>query len=151
MRILLLNGPNLGRLGKRQPEIYGSTTLAELETAAARHAAGLGHSLDALQSNHEGALIDRIEVRDYDAIVINPGALSHYAYALHDALLGAECAVVEVHISDIMAREAWRHVSVIEAVVSHRIMGHGWRGYLEAIDFLHEHADTPAPHETPED
>ena len=142
MRILLLNGPNLGRLGKRQPEIYGSTTLAEVERSAAEHARSLGHSLTALQSNHEGALIDRLEERDYDAVVINPGALTHYAYSLHDALLGAERPVVEVHISDILAREPWRHVSVIEPVVSHRIMGHGWRGYLEAIDYLHEH-ETP--------
>jgi 3-dehydroquinate dehydratase-2 len=136
MRILLLNGPNLGRLGKRQPEIYGSTTLTQVEAAVADHAVALGHTVASLQSNHEGALIDRIEQRDYDAIVINPGALTHYAYSLHDALLGAECPVVEVHISDITAREEWRHVSVIEPVVSHRILGHGWRGYLEAIDFL---------------
>ncbi len=140
MRILLLNGPNLGRLGKRQPEIYGSTTLAEVEAATADHARILGHTLSAMQSNHEGGLIDRIEQRDYDAIVINPGALTHYGYSLHDALLGAECPVVEVHISDIMAREEWRQISVIEPVVSHRIMGRGWRGYLEAIDFLHGHA-----------
>jgi 3-dehydroquinate dehydratase-2 len=139
MRILLLNGPNLGRLGKRQPEIYGTTTLAEVEAAAVAHASELGHALTAYQSNHEGALIDRIEERDYDAIIINPGALTHYSYALHDALLGADRVVVEIHLSDIMAREAWRHVSVIEPVVSHRILGHGWRGYLEAIDYLHEH------------
>ena len=142
MRILLLNGPNLGRLGKRQPEIYGATTLAEVETAAAEHAAALGHSLATLQTNHEGTLVDRLEERDYDAVVINPGALTHYGYSLHDALLGADCPIVEIHISDIMARETWRHVSVIEPVVSHRIMGHGWRGYLEAIDYLHEH-ETP--------
>jgi 3-dehydroquinate dehydratase-2 len=142
MRILLLNGPNLGRLGKRQPEIYGTTTLADIEKAAAARAHELGHRLETFQSNHDGALIDRIEQRDYDAIVINPGALTHYAYSLHDALLGAECPVVEVHISDIMAREEWRHVSVIEPIVSHRILGHGWRGYLEAIDYLHEH-ETP--------
>ncbi|MEA2026833.1 MAG: type II 3-dehydroquinate dehydratase, partial [Chloroflexota bacterium] len=114
MRILLLNGPNLGRLGKRQPEIYGSTTLTEVEAAAAEHARTLGHTLSAMQSNHEGGLIDRIEQRDYDAIVINPGALTHYGYSLHDALLGTECPIVEVHISDIMAREEWRHVSIIE-------------------------------------
>ena len=142
MRILLLNGPNLGRLGKRQPEIYGSTTLTNVERAAAEHATSLGHHLETLQSNHEGSLIDRIEERDYDAIIINPGALTHYAWSLHDALLGAECPVVEVHISDILAREEWRHVSVIEPVASHRIMGRGWRGYLEAIDYLHEH-ETP--------
>ena len=123
MRILLLNGPNLGRLGKRQPELYGTTTLAEVEAAAADHARALGHELDAFQSNHEGALIDRIEQGDYDAIVINPGALTHYAWSLHDALLGAECPVVEVHISDILSREPWRHFSVVEPVASHRIMG----------------------------
>lgn len=142
MRILLLNGPNLGRLGKRQPEVYGSTTLAQIEAAAAAHAAELGHTLDAFQTNHEGALIDRVEQRDYDAIVINAGAWTHYAWAVHDALLSAECPVVEVHISDIMSRESWRHVSVIGPVASHRIMGHGWQGYLEAIDYLHEH-ETP--------
>ncbi len=144
MRILLLNGPNLGRLGKREPRIYGTTTLTEVEAAATEHAADLGHTVAFFQSNHEGALIDRIESRDYDAIVINPGALTHYAYSLHDALLGAECPVVEIHISDITAREEWRRVSVIEPVVSHRIMGHGWRGYLEAIDFLDEQAVKPA-------
>jgi 3-dehydroquinate dehydratase-2 len=136
MRILLLNGPNLGRLGQRQPQIYGSTTLAEVEAAALAHAEELGHSLEAFQSNHEGALIDRLEVRDYDAVVINPGALTHTSYALHDALVGTERPIVEIHISDISAREPWRRVSVIEPVVSHRIMGHGWRGYLEAIDAL---------------
>jgi 3-dehydroquinate dehydratase-2 len=145
MRILLLNGPNLGRLGQRQPEIYGTTTLADVEAAAAVHADSLGHSLKAFQSNHEGALIDRLEKRDYDAIVINPGALTHYAWSLHDALLGAECPSVEVHISDIGAREPWRHVSVIEPVVSHRILGHGWRGYLEAIDYLHQHQPSEGP------
>ncbi len=146
MKILMLNGPNLGRLGQRQPEIYGSTTLSEVEEAAAIHADELGHRIATLQSNHEGALIDRIEKRDYDAIVINPGALTHYAYSLHDALLGAECPVVEVHISDISTREEWRHLSVIEPVVSHRILGHGWRGYLEAIDYLHEHAPERVDH-----
>ncbi len=122
-----------------------------MEQAAAEYAAGLGHSLAAFQSNHEGALIDRVEQRDYDAIVINPGALTHTSYALHDALIGAECPSVEVHISDILAREAWRRVSVITPVVSHRIMGRGWRGYLEAIDFLHEQARRPARPEASED
>jgi 3-dehydroquinate dehydratase II len=105
VRILLLNGPNLGRLGHRQPEIYGSTTLAEVVDAARAHAAGRGASLDALQTNHEGSLIDRLEVRDYDAVIINPGALAHTSYALHDALLGTGTPVVEVHISDITVRE----------------------------------------------
>jgi 3-dehydroquinate dehydratase-2 len=150
MRILLLNGPNLGRLGKRQPEIYGSTTLAEVEQACERHAVELGHSLSALQSNHEGALIDRIEARDYDAIIVNAGALTHTSYALHDALADVEGPIVEIHVSDIMAREPWRQVSVIEPVVSHRIMGHGWQGYLESIDYLNEHASEPAQQSTSE-
>lgn len=146
MRILLLNGPNLGRLGKRQPQIYGSTTLAEIEQAAADHAARLGHSLQAFQSNHEGALIDRIEERDFDAVVINAGALTHTSYALHDALADVAGPVIEVHISDLMTRESWRHISVIGPVTSHRIMGRGWQGYLEAIDYLHEHPDADAHH-----
>ena len=152
MRILLLNGPNLGRLGLRQPEIYGSKTLAEVVTAAAEHASERGHRLDAFQSNHEGALIDRLEQRDFDAVIINPGALTHTSYALHDAFVGIGVPVVEVHISDIMAREAWRRVSVIEPVVSHRILGHGWCGYLEAIDHLHGAASPAggAPHPHPE-
>jgi len=145
MRILVLNGPNLGRLGLRQPEVYGTTTLAEVITAVTDHASTLGHTVDALQSNHEGALIDRLEQRDFDAVVINPGALTHTSYALHDALVGVEVPVVEVHISDIMAREAWRRVSLIEPVVSHRILGHGWRGYLEAVDHLHGSASGVDP------
>ena len=143
MRILLLNGPNLSRLGLRQPEVYGRMTLAEVEEAAREHARWLGHSLVAFQSNHEGALIDRIEVRDFDAILVNPGALTHTSYALHDALADVDGPIVEIHISDIMSREPWRRVSVIEPVVSHRIMGRGWRGYLEAIDVLHARSTVP--------
>ena len=137
MRILLLNGPNLGRLGARQPEVYGHTTLAEVVAAVTERAALHGSSVEALQSNHEGALIDRLEQRDYDAVIINPGALTHTSYALHDALLGTDRPVVEVHVSDIMAREPWRRASVIEPVVSHRVIGRGWQGYLEAVDLLH--------------
>ena len=104
MRILLLNGPNLGRLGTRQPEVYGTTTLAEIEAACAEGAASHGHTLTAFQTNHEGALIDRVEQRDYDAIVINPGAWTHYSYAIRDALAACDVPVVEVHISDVGAR-----------------------------------------------
>ena len=89
-----MNGPNLSRLGRRQPEVYGSTSLVEVEQACADHARALGHHLDEFQSNHEGALIDRIEQRDYDAIVINPGALTHTSYALHDALVVPETALL---------------------------------------------------------
>jgi 3-dehydroquinate dehydratase-2 len=136
MRILLLNGPNLGRLGLRQPEIYGSTTLAQVEQAARERAEARGSTLDAFQSNYEGALIDRLEQRDYDAVVINPGAFTHYSYALHDALVAAERPVIEIHISDIHAREPWRRVSVITPAVTDTIIGKGWQGYLEAVDRL---------------
>jgi 3-dehydroquinate dehydratase-2 len=143
MRILLLNGPNLGRLGYRQPEIYGSTTLAEVVEAVRAHAEARGSTVDALQSNHEGALIDRLEQRDYDGVVINPGALAHTSYALHDALLGAERPVIEVHVSDIRKRESWRHVSVIEPAVAGQVIGKGWQGYLEAVDLLLEKEESP--------
>lgn len=136
MRILLLNGPNLGTLGRRQPEIYGTTTLDEIVEACRARALAHGALLDALQSNHEGALIDRLEQLDYDAVVCNFGALSHTSYALHDALVACERPAVEVHISDITAREAWRRVSVTAPATRHQVIGHGWRGYLEAIDWL---------------
>lgn len=138
MRILLLNGPNLGSLGRRQPEIYGSMTLDEIVEAARAHALERRSLLDAFQSNHEGALIDRLERLDYDAIVCNFGALSHTSYALHDALVAAERPSVEVHISDITTREPWRRVSVTAAATRHQVIGKGWRGYLEAIDWLLE-------------
>ena len=140
MRILLLNGPNLGRLGFRQPEIYGTTTLADVVTAVRAHAVAADATVDDLQTNHEGALIDRLEQRDYDALIINPGALAHTSIALHDAILGAERPTVEVHISDIRNREPFRRISVVEPAVSHTIMGRGWRGYLEAVDWLTSHA-----------
>lgn len=140
MRILLLNGPNLGRLGTRQPEVYGTTTLAEIEAACAEGAASHGHTLTAFQTNHEGALIDRVEQRDCDAIVINPGAWTHYSYAIRDALAACDVPVVEVHISDVGAREDFRKVNVLVGVVAHSVVGRGWPGYLEAIDWLAAHA-----------
>ena len=140
MRILLLNGPNLGRLGYRQPEIYGSTTLAQVVEAVRERAAAGGATVDDLQTNHEGALIDRLEQRDYDAVIINPGGLAHTSIVLHDAIVGAERPTVEVHISNIREREPFRRVSVVEPAVSHTIMGRGWRGYLDAVDWLLDHA-----------
>jgi 3-dehydroquinate dehydratase II len=142
MRILLLNGPNLATLGRRQPDVYGSMTLAEIVEAAHAHALARGSLLDAFQSNHEGALIDRLEQLDYDAVVCNFGALSHTSYALHDALVAAERPAVEVHISDIASREPWRRVSVTAPATRHQVIGRGWRGYLEAIDWLLDGADT---------
>lgn len=136
MRILLLNGPNLASLGRRQPELYGTTTLAEIVEACRARALELGSLLDAFQSNHEGALIDRLEQLDYDALICNFGALSHTSYALHDALVTAGRPAVEVHISDIAAREVWRRVSVTAPATRHQIIGRGWRGYLDAVDWL---------------
>jgi 3-dehydroquinate dehydratase-2 len=136
MRILLLNGPNLGSLGRRQPEVYGSETLSEIIESCRAHALGRGALLEAFQSNHEGALIDRLEQLDYDALICNFGALTHTSYALHDALLTADRPAVEVHISDITDREPWRRVSVTAPATRHQVIGRGWRGYLEAIDWL---------------
>ncbi len=136
MRILVLNGPNLGILGRRQPEIYGSTTLNEIVAALRERA--VGHKIDQLQSNHEGALIDRLERLDYDAVIVNPGALAHTSYALHDALVACDRPVVEVHISDTSAREPWRRMSVTAPACVAQVVGHGWRGYLEALDRLIE-------------
>ncbi|HEX7225938.1 MAG TPA: type II 3-dehydroquinate dehydratase [Candidatus Limnocylindria bacterium] len=138
MRILLLNGPNLGSLGRREPEIYGRETLEEIVESCRAHALERGALLEAFQSNHEGALIDRLEQLDYDGVICNFGALSHTSYALHDALLTSGRPAVEVHISDIAAREPWRRVSVTAPATSHQVIGRGWRGYLEAIDWLLE-------------
>lgn len=140
-RLLFLNGPNLGRLGLRQPEVYGSTSLAEVVAAVRERAAAHGWTVDDLQSNHEGALIDRLEQRDYDAVVVNPGAFAHTSYALHDAIVAAERPVVEIHVSNIHAREPWRAVSVIEPAVAGQVIGKGWQGYLEATDLAIELAE----------
>ena len=139
MRILLLNGPNLGRLGQRRPEIYGHTTLAQVIEKATEHALGRGASLVHFQSNHEGTLIDRLENLDYDGVVINPGALGHSSYALRDAIEGTARPTVEVHISDVHAREPFRHVLVLEDVVIAQVVGHGVDGYVEAVDLLLDH------------
>jgi 3-dehydroquinate dehydratase-2 len=136
MRILLLNGPNLSRLGQRQPEVYGRTTLAEVVAAVAERAREHGATVDALQTNHEGSLVDRLEQRDYDGVIINPGALAHTSYVLYDAIVSAERPVVEVHISDIRARDTWRRVSVLEPVVAGSVIGRGPQGYLDALDLI---------------
>ena len=138
MNVLLLNGPNLNLLGEREPEIYGTTTLSQLESIFADRARDLGVAVRAFQSNHEGALVDRLhEVRRWaDGVVFNPGAFTHYSYALRDAIVATKLRVVEVHLSDILKREPWRRVSVLSEVVSHRIMGKGIAGYLEALEWL---------------
>lgn len=136
--LLLLNGPNLNLLGTREPEVYGATTLAEVEQAACAQAATAGASLACFQSNHEGALIDRIHAareEGVDAIVINPGGLTHTSVALRDALSGVAIPFVEVHISNIHQRERFRHRSFLSAIASGVICGLGVQGYTAAIEF----------------
>jgi len=136
--ILLLNGPNLNLLGTREPEIYGATTLVDVEHAAAAQAVAAGARLESFQSNHEGALIDRIQIAKgagVDAIVINPGGLTHTSVALRDALAAVGIPFIEVHISNIHSREAFRHISYLSAIAAGVICGLGTYGYSAAIDF----------------
>jgi 3-dehydroquinate dehydratase type II len=138
MNVLLLNGPNLNLLGEREPEIYGTTTLPQIESLVAERARELGVALRTFQSNHEGALVDRLhEVRKWaDGVIFNPGAFTHYSYSLRDAIAATRLRVVEVHLSDLEKRESWRCVSVIADVAAHRIVGKGVPGYLEALEWL---------------
>jgi 3-dehydroquinate dehydratase-2 len=137
-KLLLLNGPNLNLLGTREPEVYGTETLADIEQAATAQAAAAGATLSCFQSNHEGALIDRIHAarsESVDAIVINPGGLTHTSVALRDALAGVAIPFVEVHISNIYRREAFRHHSFLSEIAQGTICGLGTKGYHFAIDF----------------
>ena len=140
MKLLILNGPNLNLLGSREPAIYGSESYDTLCQQIQRHAAAIGCPAALLQSNHEGALIDAIQGAQgvYGGIVINPGAYAHYSYAIYDALRAVDVPAVEVHISDITAREPFRAVSVTAPACVKTICGHGLRGYLEAMDYLKE-------------
>jgi 3-dehydroquinate dehydratase-2 len=137
-KLLLLNGPNLNLLGTREPAVYGSTTLADIEHAATAQADAAGATLFCFQSNHEGALIDRIhaaKAEGVEAIVINPAAFTHTSVALRDAFAAVEIPFVEVHISNIYQREAFRHHSYLSAIAVGTICGLGTDGYRLAIDF----------------
>ncbi len=133
--IALLHGPNLNLLGQREPHIYGTATLDDYVAAVAAAAAERGHHVRALQTNHEGALVDAIHAarQDAQAIIINPGAFTHYAWAIHDALAAFDGPIIEVHISNPNAREPWRHTSVVAPVATGSITGLGIDGYLLAV------------------
>lgn len=136
--ILIVNGPNLNMLGKRQPEVYGHQTLADIETAATAHAASLGLDMEFRQSNHEGDLVDWIQgARGRAAgIILNAGALTHTSVALLDALMAAEVVCVEVHLSNIHQREDFRHHSFVSKAAKGMICGFGSHGYILALDAL---------------
>lgn len=134
-RILLVNGPNLNLLGTREPEVYGTATLADVERITSDAAAAVGFEVRAVQSNHEGVLIDEIHSarEDCAGIVINPGGLTHTSVVLRDALTGVALPFAEVHISDVYAREAFRHHSYLDDVAAVRVVGHGVDGYADAV------------------
>lgn len=138
--IAIIHGPNLNLLGTRETHIYGSMTLTRIEEAL-HEAAQPKHTLRTFQSNYEGALIDFIhEARDWAAgIVINPGAFTHYSYALRDAVAGVKLPTVEVHLSNIHTRESFRHTSVIAPVCVGQIAGFGWRSYLHGLAALSDY------------
>lgn len=141
--LLVLNGPNLNRLGLREPGVYGSQTLEDLERQCEAWGAELGESVTCRQSNYEGQLLEWVheaQEHGFTGIVINPGALTHYSYSLRDAIASQQVPVVEVHISNVDAREAFRHTSVTAAVCKGKISGLGFFGYRLAMEYLIESA-----------
>lgn len=138
MKILIVNGPNLNLLGEREPDIYGSDSLDDVNSFIAEHEVAEGLDLHFFQSNHEGAIIDYLHGHRKSAhgVVINPGGLTHYSIALRDAIAGCQLPCVEVHLSDIHAREAFRQVSMIKDVCVKQISGQGKQGYIEALNEL---------------
>jgi 3-dehydroquinate dehydratase II len=137
-RVLVLQGPNLNLLGSREPEIYGRDTLDEIHAEIAARGAELGLEVDFFQSNHEGALIDRLHRRDFEAAIVNAGGLTHTSVALRDALLGVERPFWEVHLTDPSTREAFRSVNFLHDIAAQSIVGLGKRGYLLALDAIAE-------------
>jgi 3-dehydroquinate dehydratase-2 len=147
MRIFVVHGPNLNLLGEREPAIYGSLTLDQLNAHIAAHARTRGVDVRFYQSNHEGRLLDRLQAarRWAEGVVINPGAYGHTSYALRDCIAGIAIPTVEVHLSDVEAREPFRRVSTIADVCIAKIGGRGKQSYTDAIDLLIERLAAPAP------
>jgi 3-dehydroquinate dehydratase-2 len=135
-RVLVINGPNLNLLGIREPEIYGRTTLAEIDEGLRKRGRELGLQVETCQSNHEGVLIDRLHQRDFDWAIVNAGGLTHTSVALRDALLGIDRPFVEVHLSDPSQREPFRHVNFLHDIAVERIVGRGAGGYTLALEFI---------------
>jgi 3-dehydroquinate dehydratase-2 len=139
IKIGLLNGPNLDRLGKREPEVYGSVTLAQIEEKVKSKAVSFDCEVDSFQSNHEGALIDKIHEwgdAGFSALILNPGGLTHTSVALRDAVVASGLKTVEVHLSNIHAREDFRHKSLISGIATAVVAGMSHHGYLYALRFL---------------
>jgi 3-dehydroquinate dehydratase-2 len=136
MRVLVLDGPNLNLVGTREPTIYGSETLAEIHDRVRARAADLGVEVDFFQSNHEGALIDRLHRRDFEAAIVNAGGLTHTSVVLRDALLAIERPFVEVHLSDPATREPFRQTNYLRDIARASVVGKRGDGYLEALALL---------------
>ena len=141
MKILVINGPNLNMLGVREPDIYGKENYSALQKKIQEHANARGIEVRIVQTNHEGVLVDEIQntYRNFDGIVINPGAYTHTSIAILDAVKAVGTPTVEVHISDVSKREDFRQISYIRAACIATIAGHGTNGYLEAMDLLIDH------------
>jgi 3-dehydroquinate dehydratase-2 len=146
VKFLVLHGPNLNLFGRREPHIYGTTTLAEINRAIEDLARDLGVEVVIFQSNHEGALIDKLHehIDDVQGCILNPGGLTQYSVSLHDCIKAMPFPVIEVHLSNLAAREPWRHHSIIAPAARGSIMGLGWRGYLLALRWLVEEARSRA-------
>jgi len=138
MKVLIINGPNLNLLGLRETDVYGTETLSDIENWLLDTVGSNDHEIDWYQSNHEGEIIDKIHmcINNYNSIIINPGAYTHYSYAIRDAIISVKIPTVEVHLSDIKNREEFRKHSVIEDICIAQVTGKGKNGYLEAFQIL---------------